>query len=307
MKPSFFTHEVLAELSPLHRILFQGLWCHADREGALEDRPRLLKTVILPYDECDIDQMLGDLADRGFIVRYETDGRRLVWIPQFDKHQKPHRREAPSELPKPTEEQRKTKSTTKDMPEHDLGHVEPGGLWLMVNGLLSLDNGVAKNPERPADQVTATGTTEPPPEAIDKPKERRKADSPLRQLPGPPSVGALVFEHWRQVMGRGASAKFTKDRRRAVEARLKEGYSTDDLKLAVDGCAVTPHNIGQNAQGTRFDDLELICRSGGHVERFIGNARAPPTPPPAKPRDITRGTARAEDYPAESHTGGLPF
>ena len=33
LKPGFFKNETLAEIEPLGRLLFQGLWCMADREG----------------------------------------------------------------------------------------------------------------------------------------------------------------------------------------------------------------------------------------------------------------------------------
>ena len=48
LKPSFFTNDILAEVPALGRLLFQGLWCVADREGRLADRPRKLKAEILP-------------------------------------------------------------------------------------------------------------------------------------------------------------------------------------------------------------------------------------------------------------------
>lgn len=101
LKPEFFTHELLAELGPLHRLLYAGLWCHADREGRLEDRPRYLKTVILPYDACDVDRMLSDLEGKGFIRRYEGEGKRCIYIPTFHTHQNPHFKEKPSVLPAP--------------------------------------------------------------------------------------------------------------------------------------------------------------------------------------------------------------
>lgn len=42
IKPGFFTNERVGELDPLDRILWQGLWCHADREGRLKDIRRRL-------------------------------------------------------------------------------------------------------------------------------------------------------------------------------------------------------------------------------------------------------------------------
>jgi len=58
IKPGFFMDDVLAEIEPLGRILFAGLWCIADREGRLEDRPKRIKAEVLPYDECDMDNLL---------------------------------------------------------------------------------------------------------------------------------------------------------------------------------------------------------------------------------------------------------
>ncbi len=87
----------------------------------------------------------------------------------------------------------------------------------------------------------------------------------------------LVFEHWRDVMKTPRSILDDK-RRRAVKARLDEGRSVDDLKAAIDGCAKTPHNMGVNDRGEKFNDLELICRNGPNVERFMRNAQAPPRP-----------------------------
>lgn len=101
LKPGFFTNEELAEVAPLGRILFAGLWTQADRAGRLEDRPRRLKAELLPYDDCDVDALLGALAERGFIVRYAVEGRRLLQIVQFTKHQNPHVREPDSTLPAP--------------------------------------------------------------------------------------------------------------------------------------------------------------------------------------------------------------
>lgn len=101
IKPGFFTNDVLAECSALARILFQGLWCHADREGRLEDRPRKLKAEILPYDECDIEDLLSQLEKRGFIIRYSHGSERFIQVVNFCKHQNPHVKESESTIPAP--------------------------------------------------------------------------------------------------------------------------------------------------------------------------------------------------------------
>lgn len=99
IKPSFFTNEELSRLSPLARLLFIGLWTQADREGRLEDRPRRLKAMVLPYDRCSIEAQLSALCAGGFIVRYSTEIGRIIQIVNFTRHQQPHHKETASVLP----------------------------------------------------------------------------------------------------------------------------------------------------------------------------------------------------------------
>lgn len=101
IKPGFFKNDRLAECKPLARILFAGLWCEADREGRLEDRPKRLKAEYLPYDQCDIEALLTELEERGFVARYVVDAAPYIAIPNFTKHQNPHVREPASSIPAP--------------------------------------------------------------------------------------------------------------------------------------------------------------------------------------------------------------
>ena len=99
IKPAFFANEVLAELDPMARLLFIGLWCLADREGRLEDRPKRIKAELFPYEDCDVDQLLQELHDADFIQRYQVNGRPYLWVVNFSKHQNPHVNEKQSALP----------------------------------------------------------------------------------------------------------------------------------------------------------------------------------------------------------------
>ena len=101
IKPSFFVNDDLGALEPLARLLFAGLWCLADREGRLFDKPKRIKVQILPYDDCDVDKLLEVLHEAKFIMRYSVDGERYVQVTNFCKHQNPHVNEKPSEIPKP--------------------------------------------------------------------------------------------------------------------------------------------------------------------------------------------------------------
>ncbi len=104
IKPGYFTNELLAQCDPLARILFAGLWCLADKDGRLEDRPVRIKAAVLPYDMCDPDKLLDQLHTCGFILRYTVDGTRALQIAKWDKHARPHPNEASGELPEPPEE-----------------------------------------------------------------------------------------------------------------------------------------------------------------------------------------------------------
>ena len=99
LKPGFFTNEDLAELPPMARLLFAGLWCLADREGRLEDRPKRIKAELFAYDKVNVSTLLDQLVTKGFVLRYEVNGTQCLSIPTFPCHQKPHPREAPSTLP----------------------------------------------------------------------------------------------------------------------------------------------------------------------------------------------------------------
>ena len=102
LKPATFKNEILAVADPMYTLVFQGLWCLADREGRLEDRPAKIHLEINPGRAFDITcRSLEWLADKDFIQRYEIRGKKLIQVVQFRKHQHPHHKEPPSTLPPP--------------------------------------------------------------------------------------------------------------------------------------------------------------------------------------------------------------
>lgn len=66
---------------------------------------------------------------------------------------------------------------------------------------------------------------------------------------------------------------------RRVSAMLRAGFSELDLKQAVEGCFMTPHNMGANDRGELYLGLSLICRDEEQVHRFMHNAEHPPSSP----------------------------
>jgi hypothetical protein len=108
IKPGFFLNEYLAACSPHARLLFIGLWMLADREGRLEERPKQIKAKIFPFEDVDLEGLLEELAkspegDHPFIQRYEVKGKSYIQVVNFLKHQSPHPKERPSEIPPPPE------------------------------------------------------------------------------------------------------------------------------------------------------------------------------------------------------------
>jgi hypothetical protein len=99
IKPGFFTNELLGAADPLLAVLFAGLWCLADREGRLEDRPLRIKAEVFPYRDSAVDAQLATLEQLGFIHRYKVGQLALIQICNFAKHQSPHHTEKKSVLP----------------------------------------------------------------------------------------------------------------------------------------------------------------------------------------------------------------
>lgn len=100
IKPSFFINEDLVELSFETRLLFIGLWTLADREGYLEDKPKKIKMALFPADDVNVDQMLNELQNQKFLIRYLVNNRKCIFLPKFTKHQNPHHKESVNDVPR---------------------------------------------------------------------------------------------------------------------------------------------------------------------------------------------------------------
>lgn len=151
IKPSFFANDDLADINPLGRLLFIGLWTLADREGRLEDRPRRIKAEVLPYDNCDVDGLLDDLEQHGFILRYVVNEERFIQVVNFAKHQNPHVKESASSIPAPTEEAGSTvQAQCKAQPEPEQAGLIPD------SGFPLTDSGYQREDGPPAVQADPT-------------------------------------------------------------------------------------------------------------------------------------------------------
>lgn len=82
LKPEFFTDKHVVSMSPLARLLYQGLWCYAADCGHVDDEPIELKMRILPADNCNVEELLGELVKYGRIVRENG----AIYLPKLSEH-----------------------------------------------------------------------------------------------------------------------------------------------------------------------------------------------------------------------------
>ena len=106
IKHQFFMNDELGELDPLARLLFIGLWTIADFNGNVEWRPKKIKTLLLPYDDCDITKLTINLDLSRFIRIYSNGEKVYLNIIKFHVHQRPHKNEVEkgTNIPEFTEE-----------------------------------------------------------------------------------------------------------------------------------------------------------------------------------------------------------
>jgi uncharacterized phage protein (TIGR02220 family) len=112
-------------------------------------------------------------------------------------------------------------------------------------------------------------------------KNKKPLDSPAHAA----SPVRVVFEYWQEKF-QHPQAKLTPERERVIRARLKDGYTVEEIKRAIDGCHSSPFHMGQNESNKIHDGLDLICRNGSKLESFMSlvsigskpQARAAPAP-----------------------------
>lgn len=77
-----------------------------------------------------------------------------------------------------------------------------------------------------------------------------------------------VFACWKETMGK-PKARLDAKRRDLINKRIADGYTVDDLCIAIRGCSESVFHMGKNDRNTRYDDITLICRDAKHVDQFL--------------------------------------
>jgi hypothetical protein len=192
IKPEFWTNDELAELAPLTRLLFIGLWNMADRRGRLEDRPKRIKAAILPYDAVDVDEALDSLQDGGFITRYAVGDVQVIQVVNFEKHQRISGSEADSDSDLPPEKQQKSAGSTKEAPRKHQGSTEeaPRTTEGRKEGRKGREGKTPPTPPSNSDPSVVVVNGEPSPGDPDLPADTASGSEANQPAPAGPPVAA---------------------------------------------------------------------------------------------------------------------
>jgi len=104
---------------------------------------------------------------------------------------------------------------------------------------------------------------------LHKPKKKR-AQSRREKASGVAQQDILeVFESWVHhcKTNRGPKPALTEDRIVLIGAAIHD-YGLSVCLDAVLGCSLSDWHMGQNPQGKKYNDIELILRNSQNIERF---------------------------------------
>jgi hypothetical protein len=87
--PGLWTDEAFVSLSPMARLLLMGLWNECDDMGSFAWSPLTLKMRVLPADNADASELLGEMVGAGIIMRYELAGKAYGAVRNFCQFQRP--------------------------------------------------------------------------------------------------------------------------------------------------------------------------------------------------------------------------
>jgi hypothetical protein len=101
IKPEFWRSSDVAALTREYRLLFVGLWSYCDDNGVGVDDYRQIAADLFPLDEDPkeardyVREGLAIFSRALLIVRYEANGKPLIYVPTWDKHQRVDRPNKP--------------------------------------------------------------------------------------------------------------------------------------------------------------------------------------------------------------------
>ena len=252
IKPGFFHNADLVELPIETRMLFIGLWTIADRDGRLPDRPKQIKMEIYPADSLDIEAMLVDLVEGGFIQRYQVDGKRFIQVENFLKHQHPHRDEKPSTIPAPCLHHASTMQNG----------LIPDSLLLIPDPCSSkLQPRTTSETETDPDGDAPAPVQPPPPASETPPAEKTTTLPPATPIADAVTVRAVSIAVLLRQRGAGVTAGDPR-----LRSWAERGIGDAALLLAL-----------ETAESRRAQSGSLHPVNAGLLDAILGDVHAPPS------------------------------
>ncbi|KTD41850.1 hypothetical protein [Legionella parisiensis] len=256
IKPELWTSEQVVSCSPLSRLLFIGLWSFCDDNGVHPASYIRIKAEVFPADNFSVSEIkdwINELINNGLIREYMVDSKVYWIVTGWKAHQR---------IDRPT--------YRHPLPQSDLRKIEDDST--IIRGGLSEQSLI------PSHLIDESSPTEwKGMDRIGMEKDICEIEISPACVSEPKLLASTqeLFKYWQTIMSH-PRAVFDAKRQRKVEQAFKLGYSLVDLKKAIDGCSMTPYNMGKNDSNQVYDDISLILRDAEHIERFINNATNPP-------------------------------
>ncbi len=219
------------------RLLFIATWNFADDEGGLERSAKQLKAQAFPYDQIDCEPLLQELLKAGVLVEYEAEGKKYLHIKGFGTHQKIEK---------------------KARPRHPVYRDSP-----------TTHRGVGEcSPSSAVSSLESKGRDHKKDTSASPPATERESDGKTKE------IVERVFAHWQTEFGKHKAVLDGK-RRKIISQALK-GYDEATLCAAISGYKFSPFHMGKNENGTVYNDIGLILRNAGQIDKGLEFARSKP-------------------------------
>lgn len=99
-----------------------------------------------------------------------------------------------------------------------------------------------------------------------------------------------IFDFWKTVFNKSNRVKLDKLREGKINARLAEGFSVEQIKIAIENVSKSVHHVENN-----HIDLELICRNSLNLEKYMA----------MKPRQQYQGNYQPQPDPSMNRMENL--
>ena len=309
IKPELLEDAVTAGISDAAFRLYVGALLIADDYGNFRADPRKLRgDIFWAHDIVSVEAvefllMENWLAGRsdstpGLFYLYTVRGQRYGHIRNWEKHQKvdhpgkervhkPDHEEAKEFRPTPYFSRDSRHNLAQDLrpptsdPDHD--HRPP---------LLSAS-------PTPVGLLDLHHETEPstPPAPI--PTAGQLALTSRETVPAAAAEDAVrkVYEHyvacWKKAIRGVRAPKLDAKRRKLMQARLREGFTVDELNQASIGIFASKFHMGENDRGKRYTDMDVVFRDAKQVERFMAEVE------PSEEAEVSAKHGPAVEAPPE--------